>query len=163
MVDGNKLLIRWNIDIWELHQIIFQMSLHVYNTEYKREKKVTFTESSMGYDEDEMCEIVEITEKNNLKEFDDYIKNQQQDRINIYGKAETLDKLYFKIEDIIKFEQEHGISGNDIPDKNSLSANERREFGRLNNEKSKWNESIKASVEIGTYCKELSEQKNNLM
>ena len=41
-------------------------------------------------------------------------------------------------------------------DNKILSANEARELGRLRREKSNWNDSIEAAVQIGIYCNQLS-------
>ncbi len=62
--------------------------------------------------------------------------------------------LLFKPSDVEDFEKEHEWLGANSADVNDvhLSAKEKRELGRLQREKAKWDKSIEAAVHVGLFC-----------
>jgi hypothetical protein len=62
----------------------------------------------------------------------------------------------FKRSDVYNLEKKHPELRNE--EQGQISKKEKKELGQLRNEKSKWDDSIKASFQIGIYCRELSEQ-----
>ena len=41
-ITGRRVVERWNIDLTELHQLIFDNQLPVFNREYKQEKEIYY-------------------------------------------------------------------------------------------------------------------------
>lgn len=64
-----------------------------------------------------------------------------------------LDKLMFRVWDVLEFEKQHNMidDDSDALDK-PLDGKERRELGRLHREKEKWEVSIKAAVHATLFC-----------
>ena len=64
--------------------------------------------------------------------------------------SEIISDFCFKIEDIKHLEKQYGMTN--LRGGDGLSSEDARELGRLRREKSKWDDSIKASVLIGIFC-----------
>jgi len=144
-ITGDVLIERWEISLRELHQIIFNLNLPVYNSQYEIETEP----EERGYvDGDPRSNNAKwVDDYNNLYEFDGLIHRMKRNRRDNEGALEILESLYFKIEDVRQFESEYSINRNGTPDNpimvanvkkvNSLTVNDARELGRLGNEKSK--------------------------
>ena len=95
---------RWEIEIPELHQIIFDMNLPVYNKEYKLEKEIIYEEAENQDD----FPWKDILKKNILWEFDDLLQRGLYAKtVGAYG---VLSRMFFKVEDIEAFEKKHFYS-----------------------------------------------------
>lgn len=86
---------------------------------------------------------------------EDHIFEMVEVHINSFD-PDTLLRCQFKLSDVYALEENHReLFGEEQA---QLSGKESQELGRLKREKSKWDESIEASVQIGLYCKEQSEK-----
>jgi hypothetical protein len=79
-------------------------------------------------------------------------EDHEQARMSeIIQKGVSLQSYVFPIENILEFENHHGIVVHDEPSK-SLGARELRELGRLRQRGKKWIPSIKAAVHAALLC-----------
>ena len=159
---------RWDIDVFELGQVVFDLNLPVYDS--------NFNELSGGSYE-QSIEIIKYLMKNqsgneeivNQKTFEPWkpypfeiATNKLHELYDLMydpgdydesKKDELLNSLFFKMEDVMHFEDKEKNNG---MESNRLPKNDARELGRLRQEKSKWDNSIKAAVLIGIFCDQLS-------
>ena len=148
-INGKRLMERWDINLDELYQAIFFLHLPVYNSNYERQEGVEFKEYDVNGD-------IGRIYGNNLYELNQLTLAPQWPYIWGESVDEVLRSLHFYMKDVNEFEKKH--SKIIQIEKDTLTPKEAQELGRLRREKSKWDDSIEAALQIGLFCNELSKQ-----
>nr|BDD46989.1 hypothetical protein 7 [Desulfobacteraceae bacterium] len=152
---GKRLMERWDIDVFELGQFVFELNLPVYDSNYQKQDEFVCRtpEGEEGLTgrviytmRASYSQLAPLT--NNL-----YLLHTLINDLNDYNESEKdkiLNSLFFKLDDVMRFE-ENGRKNNGLSAKKDA-----QELGRLKREKSGWDDSIKAAVKIGIFCNQLS-------
>lgn len=156
-ITGKRLLERWNLEVRELHLCI-QSGLPVYNPNFELEESgpIYTKVPNPDYDPNEILSKKYIIKKNNLHDFKVLLSSSFPVTATGLTRDKILNNLLFKLEDVEQFEKK--LSKTIQIEKDTLTPKEAQELGRLRREKSKWDDSIKASLHIGLFCNELSKQ-----
>jgi len=109
---------RWDLDLQQLSNVIFDLGLPVYNSDYKIENQgVIYIETpNPNYNPKDFLPKPYFIEKNNLYDFQELLKTPFYAGSHGTTTDRILMNLLFKIDDVKKYEQKYGISKKDLPD-----------------------------------------------
>ncbi|MBA3018234.1 MAG: hypothetical protein FP811_08825, partial [Desulfobacteraceae bacterium] len=117
-INGKRLMERWDLDLQQLSNVIFDLGLPVYNSDYKIENQgVIYIETpNPNYNPKDFLPKPYFIEKNNLYDFQELLKTPFYAGSHGTTTDRILMNLLFKIDDVKKYEQKYGISKKDLPD-----------------------------------------------
>jgi hypothetical protein len=117
-INGKRLMERWDLDLQELSNAIFDLSLPVYNPDYAIEDQGVIYRKSHNPNHDPKDFLPEpyLIEKNNLYDFQELLKSPLYPGLQGTKRDRILMNLLFKIDDVEKFEQKHGIKKKEVSD-----------------------------------------------
>ncbi len=159
-INAKNLMKRWNIDLDGLFQCIHLLELPVYDNSLKEQSRFP-SEIKKIYDK--KGDLVHEYLTNGSLHYQLWeLQSLFPDWPDIEEKtvSEMISPYYFRIEDIKHLEKKYGMT--EVKGGNGLSSEDARELGRLRRERSKWDDSIKASLQIGLFCNEVSKESKKI-
>jgi hypothetical protein len=155
-ITGEDLIKRWDIYGFELLAYIMNKGL----TAYGRNLQPCSPFVEQG-DLDESSASVPQSQIDEGSIAPDWYYERSSDAFKT-SLRNSLDSFY-RMTDILALEEAYGISPKSTDEETpSLTGKEKRELGQLRTEKRKWDDSLKAAVQIGIFCAELHSSNKEL-